>query len=249
MIDRYSDTNPQILEGYNGESILLIHGFAGSPTEMLGLGDYLQSLGYTVAIPLLPGHGTNLQDFSTATMANWLDAVITAIENLRARYYQVHVVGHSLGALLALLAAREQEVDKLILSSPAMLQYLMLRKLLLRLAGVFVNNLPLGSVSFDEFPPPYRHVSYSKWPVKATLQLLKLIEAVGESKDWTKLAVPVLILIGEKDLLIPQNSADQLRNMLQSADVTVARFQAGHPLLVSKGREQAWEKIVEFIET
>src|SRR5437764_946463 len=36
---------------------LLIHGFAGTPPEMRGLGEYLAAAGYDVMGPLLAGHG------------------------------------------------------------------------------------------------------------------------------------------------------------------------------------------------
>ena len=43
-----------------GESAcLLLHGFTSSPYEMRLLGEYLGREGYTVSIPLLPGHGTD----------------------------------------------------------------------------------------------------------------------------------------------------------------------------------------------
>ena len=46
--------------GANKEvGILLVHGFTGSPASMRPWAEYLNQRGYTVKVPLLPGHGTN----------------------------------------------------------------------------------------------------------------------------------------------------------------------------------------------
>ena len=51
------DPSPFLLEG-GRVGVLLIHGFTGSPPEMRLIGEYLHQRGFTVAAPLLPGHGT-----------------------------------------------------------------------------------------------------------------------------------------------------------------------------------------------
>ena len=55
-------TKPHFFQG-GDKAILLIHGYTGSPREMLWLGTQLHKAGYTVSIPRLPGHGTNKEDF------------------------------------------------------------------------------------------------------------------------------------------------------------------------------------------
>ena len=37
--------------------VVLVHGFTGSPWEMLPVGEYLAALDITVSCKLLPGHG------------------------------------------------------------------------------------------------------------------------------------------------------------------------------------------------
>ena len=38
--------------------VLLVHGFTGSPSSMRPWAEYLNQKGFTVRVPLLPGHGT-----------------------------------------------------------------------------------------------------------------------------------------------------------------------------------------------
>ena len=56
-----------LLEGSNRKAVLLIHGYTGTPSEMLPLGNYLNQLGYTVLCRRLPGHGTSVGDLERTT--------------------------------------------------------------------------------------------------------------------------------------------------------------------------------------
>ena len=60
---RYShlDPNSFFLQG-GSMGVLLIHGFTGAPTEMRLLGGFLHQNGLTVSAPLLPGHGTTVEN-------------------------------------------------------------------------------------------------------------------------------------------------------------------------------------------
>ncbi len=49
-------------QGDNGKAVLLLHGYTGSASEMRPLGEYLHKQGYTVLCPLLPGHGTTVEE-------------------------------------------------------------------------------------------------------------------------------------------------------------------------------------------
>ena len=54
------EAEPIFLKG--GENAcLLIHGLTGSPSEMAYLAERLNTAGYTVKAPLLPGHGTDIK--------------------------------------------------------------------------------------------------------------------------------------------------------------------------------------------
>ena len=51
--------------GVNKEiGVVLVHGYTGSPSSMRPWAEYLNQQGYTVRVPLLPGHGTKPEDLS-----------------------------------------------------------------------------------------------------------------------------------------------------------------------------------------
>ncbi len=88
--------------GTNGIGVLLLHGFTGSPVEMCLLGESLANEGYTVYAPLLPGHGTSPEDLAERTQDEFLEAVEEAYLKLQETCLVIHVVGQSMGGLLAL---------------------------------------------------------------------------------------------------------------------------------------------------
>ena len=102
------------LQGGN-HGVLLIHGFTGSPAELLLLGQYLQMKGLTVLCLRLAGHGTDEQDLSHMTKDDWLASVYDGYSILRGCCDKISVVGHSMGALLALnVAAFKNDINRIV---------------------------------------------------------------------------------------------------------------------------------------
>src|SRR5438045_2046546 len=58
----------------NRTGVLLLHGFGGSPVEVQPLALSLADKGYTVDVPLLPGHGTTPRDFAATRNEQLIDA-------------------------------------------------------------------------------------------------------------------------------------------------------------------------------
>lgn len=101
------------------DAILLIHGFTSTPQSVLPLARHFSDLGYTVDVPLLPGHGTTTKDLGATPWTAWLDTVTWSYSMLRERSDTVSVAGQSLGGALALLLAARENVDNLALINPA----------------------------------------------------------------------------------------------------------------------------------
>ena len=109
---------PRFLPGGDAGALLL-HGFTGTPRDLARLAEHLQSEGLTVSVPRLPGHGTNGLDFLQTDWRDWLRAAVDAWLDLRARCGIVHLVGHSMGAVLAVLLASHFPTARLVLLAPA----------------------------------------------------------------------------------------------------------------------------------
>ena len=116
---------------------LLLHGFGGEPFEVRELARALETAGYKVETPLLPGHGLTADDFARSSYDDWLagarqaylelsDSVKAAaqlesvepvwpvveveavqVTDLADSVDQVVVIGFSMGGLLCLELAGE----------------------------------------------------------------------------------------------------------------------------------------------
>jgi carboxylesterase len=109
---------PRSLPGGDA-GVLLLHGFTGTPRDLAGLAEHLRAAGFTVSLPRLPGHGTNGMDFLQAGWRDWQRAAVDAWLDLRARCRVIHLVGHSMGGVLAVLLAAHFPAARLVLLAPA----------------------------------------------------------------------------------------------------------------------------------
>ena len=84
--------------GSNKEiGILLVHGFTGSPASMRPWAEYLNQKGYTVRVPLLPGHGTKPEDLNNVKWEQWPAKVESEIAELARTCSKIFICGLSMG--------------------------------------------------------------------------------------------------------------------------------------------------------
>ncbi|MEW6029043.1 MAG: alpha/beta hydrolase [Chloroflexota bacterium] len=128
-----------MLEGDKTKPIFLfIHGFATYIDDLIPLAFAFHNEGYTCDLLALKGHGGSQDDLINSSYAEWYEQVKVAYFHHKEQSEKVYIIGFSLGALLAIDLAREQNVDGIIgistfLAPPAN------SKTLYRLLG----NLPL----------------------------------------------------------------------------------------------------------
>ena len=69
--------------------VLVVHGFTGNPQSMRPLAEAFAAAGFTVSLPLLPGHGTRIEDMLPTRWADWSTAAEQAYDELAARCERV----------------------------------------------------------------------------------------------------------------------------------------------------------------
>ncbi len=105
----------------HGKTIILVHGFAGSPFDYKPIAQKLCDAGFRVVIPVIPGQGREELSFKRGKKEpefyiNWLrDRVLVETEQSGQKPY---LMGFSMGGSLATIIASENLVDKLVLLAP-----------------------------------------------------------------------------------------------------------------------------------
>jgi carboxylesterase len=99
--------------------VLVLHGFTGNPQSMRPLAEAVARVGYTVELPLLPGHGTSIDDMVPTRWDDWRGAAERAYSDLAGRCQRVVVSGLSMGGTLSCwLAANHPEICGLAVVNP-----------------------------------------------------------------------------------------------------------------------------------
>jgi carboxylesterase len=242
--------NPQ-LEGepffWQGgpDGILLVHGYSATTAEVRLLAKALHARGYTVAGPLLPGHGTSPEDMNRYRWQDWYAMVEKAYLELEARCQRVVVGGESTGGVLTLrLAALHPEITA-VLSYATALRLTLRRQdvIRLRLIAPFVPYLSKGPRQDDN---PWQ--GYSVNPLKAALQLLRL---QGETRRLlSDVRQPILIMQGKHDTTVAASAPQEIYDGVRSAIKELHWMeQSGHCVLIDREWERAVHITAKFLES
>jgi carboxylesterase len=119
--DLAADPRTQAFDLGQGRPCLLLHGFTGTPFEMRPLGEALARRGYRAVGPRLAGHASTVEALAQSSAQAWYAGVARELERLALGGPRVHLIGLSMGAMLALRLAAEHvdQVGSLTLLAPA----------------------------------------------------------------------------------------------------------------------------------
>jgi carboxylesterase len=95
------------LKGTLNKAVLLVHGMTGAPGEMKFIAKRLHKRGFSVAAPLLAGHGVDEANLLRTTWQDWLGSVREAYRKLKDQHEEVYIAGICVGGALGLALAAE----------------------------------------------------------------------------------------------------------------------------------------------
>lgn len=224
--------------------ILLSHGFTATTAEIRPLAEIFRAQGYTVAAPLLPGHGTQLEDLNHVHWRDWVAAGEKSLEKLFESCEQVWVAGESMGGVLALyLASQFPKIAGILLYAPA---------IRLRLTKVDLVKLYLGASFISEVPRDSLDGSdewqgYAGLPLKGSIQLLRFQTATR--KRLAAIQQPTLVFQGRKDLTVAPEAGEIILNNISSS-VKEHRWMenSSHAIVLDAEREEVAKQSIQFIE-
>ena len=154
--------------------VLLVHGYTGSPASMRPWAEYLNQRGFTVRVPLLPGHGTRPEDLNKVNWEQWPAKVEAELAELFKTCSKVFICGLSMGAGTTLNVATRysKRINGIILVNP-MIHIAFLSPEI----AFFISRFQKmrKSVGDDIKRPGVTEWGYDALPTRGIHQLLKML--------------------------------------------------------------------------
>ncbi len=229
-------------------AVLLVHGLLASPAEMKSLGERLNKQGYRVMGVRLKGHGTSPWDLKNTTWRDWMASVMRGYHILSAYTDNIHIVGFSTGALLALLLAKEHALQSITsVSAPINFQnkhaaWISLLHKTNKVTSLVKNH---GIFPFKENNTEHPEINYRHIPVRALYQLQKLIKQVEKPLN---IDAPVHFMHADQDPLINPDSMDFLSRHLANKNHTITSIHANRHGIIYDDLDATQDKIIHWIK-
>jgi carboxylesterase len=227
------------------DGVLVLHGFTGSPQSMRGVAEKLADAGLTVELPLLPGHGTAVEDMLPTGWSDWSAAAEEAYLALAARCTRVAVAALSMGGTLACwLAERHPEIVGLVLINP--LVEPMGPEMTTGLQGLIdAGTEVMPGIGSDIAKPGTPELSYEGTPLRPLLSLLGALDEVAAGLG--EIRCPVLLLSSREDHVVPSTSGDLLVAKLGGPCERVWLERSYHVAPLDYDRDEIEERAAAFV--
>jgi carboxylesterase len=227
--------------------VVVSHGFTGTPASVRPWAQHLAAAGYSVRLPLLPGHGGSWRETNKSRWPQWYETVENSYLELRERCEQVFACGLSMGGTLVTRLA-ELHPDGI--------------------AGLVLVNPAYGTRRFDaKFAP------YISWAVKSRpaiggdIKKPGIVEPAGDRTpvvafasvqrlwkvtvaDLARVRAPVLMFRSRDDHVVDDLSAQLLKRGAVNTEVhEVILEDSYHVATLDNDAPEIFAGSVEFVES
>jgi carboxylesterase len=223
---------------------MLLHGFTATTAEVRPFARKLHMAGFTVAGPLLAGHGSTPELLNSTPWQAWVQSAEETLRRLNAHCEKVFLVGESAGAVIALhMAGEHPEIRLLVLAAPALKLSLTPFQLVeMRLLAPFILGLPKPNLDGS-----HGWQGYSVNPLKGVLQLIAMEKAV--TSRLPKVEQPVQIFQGRHDTTIDPRCGEIILNRVCSRVKELNWMEhSSHCVLLDDELDAVTEKALGFIQ-
>jgi carboxylesterase len=227
--------------------VVVSHGFTGNPSSMRPWADHLAAAGYTVRLPLLPGHGGTWQETNRSRWPQWYATIESAFLELRQRCERVFAVGLSMGGTLVTRLAEQHpdDVAGLVLVNPAYATRRLDAKFAPYITWAIKSRPAIGG---DIKKPGVEEEAADRTPVVAFASLQKLWKTT--LGDLAAVRAPVLMYRSREDHVVDDLSAKLLKERAVNTTVReVILENSYHVATLDYDAPTIFEGSVEFIES
>lgn len=229
--------------------VVILHGYTGSPDEFRDFAAELATrTNAYVTAPLLPGHGTDVNDL----LPLWFDDIYAAarehVREAAASGKPLVIIGHSFGGYLALLAAAEFPPKAIVITvMPYHLRFplnIPFMSYILRLKYLWEKKLSDKEMSERVGKFYYKHM-----PGKALWLLLEGKERVN--KILKSITAPMLTVHGNTDGIAWPDSGNAVleQTARNPHNKAVILDNKSHGIFYGDGRSDVQALILQFVET
>lgn len=240
------------LDGTRAGAILLLHGYNDSPQALASLAGELHRRGWSVRVPLLPGHGRTLPEFAASTAEDWIAVARHELNAVLATHHEVAVGGLSMGGAISMvLAAKHPDVKAVVGFAPFLHAALPLRLLVLAapiasLGGRYVWSG--GGRSVHDPVAAAAMIAYGRSTPGLLVQLARVLRMARAVLP--RVRQPVLVLQSREDNRIPPEAAEEAFSRIGSTDKMLHWTSgAGHVITVDYGHEALERLAADWLES
>lgn len=225
--------------------VLVLHGFTGSPQTMRAIADAMVREGFSVEMPRLPGHGTDIEDMKQTTFPDYAATVEAAYTELASRTERVVVAGLSMGGTLTgWLTARHPEIAGAVFINAAVAP---LDPALVSMLDdmIVAGESEAPGVGSDIADPDAKEDAYVGSPL---VPLRSLAVALDELQaDLPKITCPVLIMTSPNDHVVEPSASDLLASTVSGPVERVSLDRSYHVATLDYDKELIIERTTEFV--
>ncbi len=242
---------PIDLEGNNDSCVLLIHGWSSTSYEMHHLSQKLNSEGFSVCVPLLPGHGTKSSDLENIIWEDWYNCVEKKYLELKKKHKKVYVGGCSLGGNLSILLAQKYECVSgvVLLGTPFRMQREKMNFVIAKFVSQFKKNIKKSyPLKMKKICGIIRLISYQEYPIKSALEVLKAVQA--SRNNLKSVNQPILIFQSDIDYLLDRDSIYEFYKAINSSNKKMKLVpNAYHNFVYDKKHSDVYDEITKFVKS
>jgi carboxylesterase len=226
--------------------VLLVHGFTGAPPSMRPWGEFFHSKGYTVRVPLLPGHGSKPEDLNEVTWQEWPAKVIYELNELKKTCDTIFLIGLSMGGgtVLNVATTNNEEIKGLILVNP----WIHLKGITVEVSFLVSRFRKMrASVGNDIKRPGITEWGYDATPMRGVYQALKMLRITR--KNLPAVTVPVQLFHSVEDHTLPVSNTEIILAEIGSKDKTrIELVNSYHVATLDYDQELIFQNSLTFIE-
>ncbi|MBN1498664.1 MAG: alpha/beta fold hydrolase [Spirochaetes bacterium] len=222
--------------------VLLLHGFAGNPSEYKYLIQRCEDEKFSYYAPRYPGHGTSADNMDLTAAHDWSVCAREAYIELSSHCDRVYVIGHSIGACFAVNIANEFNPEKTVLISMPVdtnaynSQFIKNRKSEMKTR--YIND-PEESLKYTGYN--------SGIPAKKQTDLIKIIRQT--LKSLPNFHTDVLIFQSVHDEIISHDSADLVYDSIISIRKQKIMLEnSAHIIMLDYDRDVLADRIFSFLK-